>query len=191
MWKVSNDSVLWKGKGCGVGIKDTTSKLQQFYIRLQLQSGELGDTDLTGKVILHNDRGKPGFRSLCHPQCSLWLGMEFVPWVLPHQVLQPHFHQHWGRPVWSERDLSLLLYRKTPINWRKKKENKMREVQLCAIEPFARLWNSLWSCLCAMVVGFEMNYEDRAKRVTIWALFAQGHPSSSPHTPLAAANHCE
>lgn len=51
MWKVSNDSALWKGKGCGVGIKETTSKLQQFYIKLQLQCGELDDANLRGRVL--------------------------------------------------------------------------------------------------------------------------------------------
>lgn len=40
-------------------------------------------------------------------------------------------------------------------------------------------------------MGFEMKDEDRANRVAIRALFAQGHPPSNPRTPLAAANHRE
>lgn len=117
-------TALWKGKGCGVDIEETTSKYQQFYIRLYLQHGELGDTSLRGGPSPLMARG--AWVLSC---CSLSMGIEAVLGssrtgsCLPLRASLCH---HQGSLAWpetplhsqycakiSERDLSLLLYHKT------------------------------------------------------------------------------
>lgn len=117
-------TALWKGKGCGVDTEETTSKYQQFYIRLYLQHGELGDTSLRGGPSPLMARG--AWVLSC---CSLSMGIEAVPGssrtgsCLPLRASLCH---HQGSLAWpetplhsqycakiSERDLSLLLYHKT------------------------------------------------------------------------------
>lgn len=84
MWKVTNDSVLWKGEDIGDNIKETTSKFQQFYIRMWLQHGELEDTDLKASAstqgILSSSawatpvQAAAGAEISCFPRSSSLLG---------------------------------------------------------------------------------------------------------------------
>lgn len=116
-------TALWKGKCCGVDTEETISKFQQFYIRLRLQHGELGDTSLRGGPE------KPGL----HPSAAwawawgwrLCLGPSRTGSCFPLRASLCH---HQGSLAWpeiplhsphcakiSERDLSLLLYHKTHL----------------------------------------------------------------------------
>lgn len=98
--KRSAKTLLWKGKCCGVDTEETTSKFQQFYIRLQLQQGELGDTTLRGRPSPLMAR-----KAWALSWCSLSQGMEAVPGpshtgpCFPLGVSLCHHH---GSLAWSE-----------------------------------------------------------------------------------------
>lgn len=143
MWKVTNDSVLWKGEDIGDNIKETTSKFQQFYIRMWLQHGELEDTDLKASASTQGILSSGAWAALVpeQPRCRLQLGLK--------SPASPAAAPCWDRgcPGCSETQhcakigegaspccriiKHIYKMRKEERGW-----NKMRKAALCEIQAF-------------------------------------------------------